>query len=382
MPMAVGPLTATRPISEEMLTSFLLRLCLGLIVLVPSLAHAAVLDIPGADSHLSGAGVITGWKCEAAGDLTVRFFRPDGSAVFFEAEQSDTIPLVYGSGRPDVRLRGACADADVGFVAIWNWGRLADGTYTAVVYDNGVEFARNTFTVTNLGAELLTGVSAQVSVPNFPQAGETTTFKWNPNTQHLEAVSREPSCRETLTMNPGETCRGSISLELKTSRLGEVSTGFTFSVKAEGRGCISISGIPAFNYCYSARLPDVLGKAGVSVTRNADGSWTIDRFPLVNLGECVIDLTVKPGAKCSGSVDLDIVELDFTFFVEDSGRGCIRAEVDVPLVGDEDIKACFDDREAFQKVLDKIDDVIEIPAFAAKNVDGNWTILTDIADLF
>ena len=375
-------MTTSRPSYEKMLTSFLLRLCLGFTVLVPSLAHAAVLDIPGADSHLSGTGVITGWKCEAVGDLTVRFFRPDGSAVFFAEEQSDTIPLVYGSGRPDVRLAGSCADANVGFVAIWNWGRLADGTYTAVVYDNGVEFARNTFTVTTLGTEVLTGVSTQVSVPNFPQAGETTTFQWNEATQHLEAVSRDPACRETLTMNPGETCRGSISLELDNSRLGEVSTGFTFSVEAEGRGCIGISGIPAFNYCYSARLPNVLGKVGVSVTRNKDGSWTIDRFPLVDLGECVVDLTVKPGAKCSGSVDLDIIELDFTFSVEDSGRGCIEAKVDVPLVGDEDIDACFKDREAFQKVLDKIDDVIEIPAFAAKNVDGNWIILTDITDLF
>ena len=46
-----------------------------------------------------------------------------------------------------------------------------------------------------------------------------------------------------------------------------------------------------------------------------------------------------------------------------------------PFVGDEDIKACFDDRAAFQKVLDKIDDVIAIGAFAAENTDGSWTIL-------
>lgn len=360
-----------------MLTSFLLRLCLGLTVLVPSLVHAQSansLEIPGNGTTLSGIGVISGWKCKAEGDLTI-VFNADGKHI----------PLLYGTERTDVRTNGQCLENshdNVGFVAIWNWGNLDEGEHTAVAYDNDVKFAESTFQVTTLGTEFLTGASIQVNVPDFPMPGETTTFKWNEATQHLEADSRAPACRETLTMNPGETCSGSIPLELDISRLGAVNTGFTFSVEAEGRGCISISGLPALNYCYSASLPDVLGKIDVSVIRNADGSWTIEDFPLVDLGECVIDLTVKPGAKCRGSVDLDVVEIDFTFFVEDSGRGCIEAEVEVFLVGDKDIEACFDDREAFQKVLDKIDEIIEIPAFADKNVDGNWTILTDIADLF
>ena len=58
--------------------------------------------------------------------------------------------MLYGSERPDVRDAGACASADVGFVAIWNWGELGDD-HTAVAYDNDVEFARNTFTVTTFG---------------------------------------------------------------------------------------------------------------------------------------------------------------------------------------------------------------------------------------
>ena len=363
--MAVGRLTVSLPFYEEMLMSFLLRLCLGLVVLVPSLAHAQLtgaLEIPGNGTTVSGIGVISGWKCEAEGDITIRL------------NAGESIPATYGLPRADTS--GVCDnDGNNGFFSYTNWGNLGDGEHTAVAYDNGVKFAESTFTVTTLGTEFLTGASIQVSVPDFPHAGETTTFKWNQATQHLEADSREPACRETLTMNPGETCRGSIFLELETSRLGEVSTGFAFSVEAEGRGCISISGIPALNYCYSARLPDVLRKIGVSVIRNEDGSWTIDRFPLVDLGECVIDLTVKPGAKCSGSVDIPFGDIDFTFSVEASGRGCIEAEVDVPLVDDKGIDACFDTGKAFQKALDKIDDVIEIRAFAAKNADGSWTIL-------
>ena len=366
-----------------MLTTFLLRLCLGFVVLVPSLAHAQLtgaLGIPGDGTTVSGVGVISGWKCQAE-EITVEFLNDAGERIVInEGDTSNPVPMLYGSERPDIRDNGRCLENThdkVGFVAIWNWGELGDGTYTAVAYDNGEEFARNTFQVTTFGTEFLTGANTQVSIPDFPTPGETTTFRWNQVTQHLEAVSREPACRETLTMSPGDTCRGSIFLELDTSRLGDVRTGFTFTVEAEGRGCIGISGIPTFNHCYSARLPDVLGKVGVSVLRNEDGSWTIDRFPLVDLGECVIDLTVEPGAKCSGSIDIRIGDLDFTFSVEAGGRACIVAEVDldVPLVDGKEIDTCFDTGEAFQKVLDRIDDVIEIGAFAAKNADGSWTIL-------
>ena len=58
----------------------LLRLCLGFLLLAPSLASAATLGVPGEGTTLSGVGVISGWKCEATGDLTVRFFA-DGSPV-------------------------------------------------------------------------------------------------------------------------------------------------------------------------------------------------------------------------------------------------------------------------------------------------------------
>ena len=43
----------------------LLRFCLVFVLLAPSLAPAATLDIPGNGTTLSGIGVISGWKCEA-----------------------------------------------------------------------------------------------------------------------------------------------------------------------------------------------------------------------------------------------------------------------------------------------------------------------------
>ena len=151
--------------------SFLLCLCLGLIVLAPSLAQAAALENPSGGLFYSGIGVISGWKCEANGELTVRF------------NDGDPIPLVYGSERPDVLDAGACASADVGFVAIWNWANLGDGTHTAVVYDNGVEFGRSTFQVATLGESFVRGLSGRFRARDFPDPGVNVLLRWNQNVQ-------------------------------------------------------------------------------------------------------------------------------------------------------------------------------------------------------
>ena len=164
----------------------LLRFCLVFVLLAPSLASAATLGVPGEGTTLSGVGVISGWKCEATGDLTVRFFA-DGSPV--SVAGIDTFPLLYGSARPDVRDTGACPDVDVGFVAVWNWGNLDDGAYTAVVYDDGVEFDSNTFTVVTTGEAFRTDLVGECTLEQFPDPGDTARFVWNTGTQHLEMVS-------------------------------------------------------------------------------------------------------------------------------------------------------------------------------------------------
>ena len=204
---------------------FLLRL-FGFVVLLPSLAHAATLEIPGNGAKLSGVSVISGWKCEAEGDLTI-VFNDDGKHI----------PLLYGTERPDVLNVGACDSADVGFVAIWNWGNLGDGEHTAAAYDNGVKFAESTFTVTTPGAGFLTGASKQVTVDDFPNPGDTTVLEWNEATQHFEIVDFMGSgpfeCMEGLTLHPGEMCSGSINFS------GQ-EIGFTFTVEADGQGCVEV----------------------------------------------------------------------------------------------------------------------------------------------
>ena len=134
---------------------------------------AAVLENPGPGRLYSGIGVISGWKCEA-GDLTVRF------------NGGERIPVLYGAERTDVRDAGACAQARVGFVTIWNWGNLGEGEHEVVAYDDGEEFGRATFTVGSTGEEFLQGATRAHLLENFPVPGETTVLEWNEASQHFE----------------------------------------------------------------------------------------------------------------------------------------------------------------------------------------------------
>ncbi|MCE2485360.1 MAG: Dabb family protein [Desulfurellaceae bacterium] len=162
----------------------LLRLWVyGLVILVSASAQAqGVLEIPGNGGKLSGLGLISGWKCNA-GTLTVSL---DGG---------EPIPLTAGQRRDDTR--SVCGTTHTGFHAPINWALLGDGQHTAVVYDDGVEFARSTFEVATTGEEFVTGASAWVRAPDFPAPGETTRFEWNESTQHLEMV-RTPEGEELV----------------------------------------------------------------------------------------------------------------------------------------------------------------------------------------
>ena len=240
---------------------FLLRFCLGLVLLSPAVVSAqSFLGTPANGDKLSGIGVIRGWKCEA-GDLTMRF------------NGGSPIQLPYGSERSDVFDAGACPTSDVGFVAIWNWGNLGDGTHTVVVYDDGEEFASSTFTVTTPGTDFLLGASKRVTVEDFPEPGDTAVLEWNQSTQHFEIVefmSGAPdvvACEVGLTLMKGQSCTGSV-----------LGINYTFSVNAQGEGCLS--GTP-LDGCWAepALLPPEVTTLGVDATKKADGSWTIDSLP-------------------------------------------------------------------------------------------------------
>ena len=242
--------------------SFWLRLCLGLFLLAPSLAHAASFDVPSNGGKLSGIGIIHGWKCEAEGDITVRF------------NDGDPIPATYGFPRGDTSSKCGNNDGNNGFYTFFNWALLGDGEHTAVAYDNGVEFARSTFTVTTAGEEFLPDApDTCVTVNDFPSAGETTYLEWNTSTQHFEMVEScettpsEPGdldlgeCMVDMTVQPGEMCSGSI-----------LGINFTFSVYPNGQGCVESAVV---NECYDTGL----NLYGATARKNDDGSWTITGLP-------------------------------------------------------------------------------------------------------
>ena len=161
--------------------------CLGIVLLAPSLTQAAVLDIPGDGDKLSGIGVISGWKCEAVGDITIRF------------NDGDPIPATYGFPRDDTSATCGDDDGNNGFYSFFNWALLGDGQHTAVAYDNGKQFASSTFEVTTLGEEFVQNANARLRVPNFPSPGEEAWFEWNQATQHLEL-------RESTQMGIDQIC--------------------------------------------------------------------------------------------------------------------------------------------------------------------------------
>ena len=81
---------------------------------------------------------------------------------------------------------GFCTHAHVGFVIAWNWGDLADGEHTAIVYDDGVPVFERTFTVATFGTSFLSGAAGSCLVDHFPAPGDIARFTWNEGTQRLE----------------------------------------------------------------------------------------------------------------------------------------------------------------------------------------------------
>ena len=152
-------------------------LVLGLLGLTSTLVHAATLESPAPGSNVSGIGYIGGWKCHH-GEVTVRI---DGGG-----------PIRMATRMPRADTQSVCQGAtDNGFITQFNWAFLADGSHTVVAYDNGVEFARSTFTVATFGEEFVKEAEGECTIADFPSTGETAHFVWNESTQHLELVDGE-----------------------------------------------------------------------------------------------------------------------------------------------------------------------------------------------
>ena len=255
---------------------WLIGMTAGLVLLLsPAWALADRLEIPGNGVTMSGIGVISGWKCEAVGDITVSF------------DEGDPIPLVYGSDRGDTS--GVCGDANNGFVAIWNWGLLSDGEHIAVVYDNDMEFASSTFSVVNFGQERVEGAAGECTIEDFPLTGETATFAWNESTQHLELAEIMGAPEDPEDMEP-DLARFDGSWHAEADTTGsdclvsefdcEISNGDLSCFMGVVRGTVdssgSVVGVVHLNPAgeFNGTLQDGRGEGTVSYL-NCTGTWTL-----------------------------------------------------------------------------------------------------------
>lgn len=73
--------------------------------------------------------------------------------------------------------------------------------------DDGVEFARTTFTVGTTATEFLRGVEADCRVADFSVPGQNGRFTWNESTQHLELAE---AGRHVQPVTPGNTGTDSV----------------------------------------------------------------------------------------------------------------------------------------------------------------------------
>ena len=140
----------------------------------------ATLENPAPNSAQSGLGVISGWACQA-----------ERIEIEFNNDARTRSQAGYGTARGDTA--GACGDTNNGFGLLFNWNILGDGTHRVRALADGQEFAQVTVTVTTLGQEYAQGLSREVTVTDFPGAGERRTLVWQEAQQNFVITTGQPS---------------------------------------------------------------------------------------------------------------------------------------------------------------------------------------------
>jgi len=153
------------------------RVLFGIIgaLMCMSTATASVIEVPGANEEMSGIYFFAGWKC-AQGALSGRI---DGGAVF---------PLAGLIDRPDTV--SVCNDTNNGWIAQYNFNRLAQGTHTFQAFDGAASFASVTFQVVHFGWEFKTGMTG--SGTSTLSDGSTATLTWRQSLQAFVVTEATP----------------------------------------------------------------------------------------------------------------------------------------------------------------------------------------------
>ena len=148
-------------------------------------SSAAVFEIPQNGGVASGIGYFSGWKCPPNDNISIVV---DGGAP---------IPVPSGVRRNDTA--SACGnDGRNGFISQINFNLFGNGTHTAVVRQNGVQFAQTTFEVTTFGTNFLTGAAGLFMLDGFPTSGSTTTVEWVQGQQNFVITGTSGGGGETV----------------------------------------------------------------------------------------------------------------------------------------------------------------------------------------
>jgi hypothetical protein len=153
-----------------------MRNLISLLPLLPSLSVAgalaqANLEVPQRGSVQSGVSIVSGWVCDAE-RVEVAF---DGG---------DLIETAYGTTRQDTL--NACGDDDNGFSLLWAYQLLGPGKHEVVAYADGVEFGRNSFSVTDIsGGTFLRDVFAESRIQGFPDLMHDVILEWQEANQNF-----------------------------------------------------------------------------------------------------------------------------------------------------------------------------------------------------
>ncbi len=148
----------------------------------------AFVENPAPNAPQSGLGVLSGWVCDA-----------DTVEIELVPESGETQMWVPATGTSRADTAGVCgADTtDTGYGLLYNWNLLGDGAHTVRVRINEVVLAERAITVTTLGAhpeqEYRRGLWATSELPDFPDAGQTTTLRWEEALQNFVIASGEGS---------------------------------------------------------------------------------------------------------------------------------------------------------------------------------------------
>jgi hypothetical protein len=140
-------------------------------VLTQTQAKKGVIEIPAEDSVQSGIGLISGWSCVA-----------DSVEVSIDGRPRIRVP----SESPRADVEPVCSHSNAGFGLLWNYNTMSEGEHTIQLYVKTVPIGEpRKFKVVKPKGEFARGLSKQVTVPDFPDAGKSTTLDWREGEQRF-----------------------------------------------------------------------------------------------------------------------------------------------------------------------------------------------------